>query len=203
MNLKNLIASLLPIAAVAALSSCSNHPEIEGTWTGTPTRIDNISAACDASATMSISFTQDKDSAESGEITISALIDANQPVTSTTDGLDQPYEVSVAATAVITGHWSYEEDGDDDILITLAPSTLQVNVDPNGVTFSNDVLTETQQPLLDSLSSATADAWKKSITKAMAERFYDINKISDIKVRNGIMSCEIHDRDFTFRRVSE
>ncbi|MDE5553820.1 MAG: hypothetical protein K2J10_01380 [Muribaculaceae bacterium] len=203
MNLKNLIASLLPIAAVAALSSCSNHPEIEGTWTGTPTRIDNISAACDASATMSISFTQDKDSAESGEITISALIDANQPVTSTTDGLDQPYEVSVAATAVITGHWSYEEDGDDDILITLDPSTLQVNVDPNGVTFSNDVLTETQQPLLDSLSSATADAWKKSLTKAMAERFYDINKISDIKVRNGIMSCEIHDRDFTFRRVSE
>ncbi|MDE6369684.1 MAG: hypothetical protein K2K94_10660 [Muribaculaceae bacterium] len=203
MNLKKIITIMLPAAAIAALSSCSNHPEIEGTWTGTPTRIDNISAACDASATMSISFTQDEKSAQSGEVTISALIDANQPVTSETAGLDQPYEVSVAATAVITGHWSYEEKGDDDIIITLDPSTLQVNVDPNGVTFSNDVLTETQQPLLDSLSSATADAWKKSIAKAMSERFYDMNRISDIKINNGIMSCEIHDRDFTFRRVSE
>lgn len=203
MNLKKIINIILPAAAIAALSSCSNYPQIEGTWTGTPTRIDNISAACDASATMSISFTQDDKSAQSGEVTISALIDANQPVTSIADGLDQPYEVSVAATAVITGHWSYEEKDDDDILITLDPSTLEVKVDPNGVSFSNDVLTETQQPLLDSLSRATADAWKKSITKAMSERFYDMNKISDIKINNGIMSCEIHDRDFTFRRVSE
>lgn len=203
MNLNKLITSLLSVAAVAAFSSCSKHPQIEGTWTGTPTRIDNISAACDASATMSISFTQDEESDQSGEITISALIDANQSVTSNTDGIDQPYEVSVAATAVISGHWSYEDKDDDDILISLDPSSLQVTVDPNGVTFSNDVLTETQQPLLDSLSSANAEAWKKSIAKAMSERFYDMNKISDIKIRNGILSCEIHDRDFTFRRVSE
>lgn len=203
MNLKQLITIMLPVAALAAFSSCSNHPQIEGTWTGTPTRIDNISAACDASATMSISFSLDDNSKDTGEVTISALIDANQPVSSSTETIDQAYEVSVAATAVITGHWVYEKNEDDDIIITLDPSTLQVNVDPNGVSFSKDVLTETQQPLLDSLSRATADAWKKSITRAMSERFYDINKISDIKISNGIMSCEIHDRDFTFRRVSE
>ncbi len=203
MDLKKLIALTLPVAALAALTSCANHPEIEGTWTGTPTNIDNISAACDASATMSISFSIDENANDNGEVIISALIDANQPVSSSTESIDQPYEVSVSATAVITGRWAYEEHEDDDIVITLDPSSLKVNVDPNGVTFSSDVLTETQQPLIDSLSRTTADNWKKSITKAMSERFYDINKISDIKIKNGIMSCEIHDRDFTFRRVNE
>lgn len=201
--MKKIINLLLPAVAVFAFSSCNNHPDVEGTWTGTPTRIDNISAAVDASATMSISFTQDKNSNDSGEVIISALIDANQPVSSDSASIDQAYEVSVAATAVITGRWTYEDRDDDDIIITLDPSTLKVNVDPNGVTFSNDILTETQQPLTDSLSRATAEAWTKSITKAMSERFYNINEISDVKIRNGIMSCEIHDRDFTFRRVNE
>ena len=201
--MKKIINLLLPAVAVFALSSCNNHPDVEGTWTGTPTRIDNISAAVDASATMSISFTQDKNSSDSGEVIISALIDANQPVSSDSASIDQAYEISVAATAVITGRWTYEDRDDDDIIITLDPSTLKVNVDPNGVTFSNDILTETQQPLTDSLSRATAEAWTKSITKAMSERFYNINEISDVKIRNGIMSCEIHDRDFTFRRVNE
>lgn len=201
MTIRKFIPLILPFCAVIALSSCSDRPDIIGTWTATPTRIENISAACDANATYSISFSTDNKKAESGEVVISAVIDANQPVEATQSALNQPYEVSVAATAIITGRWSYEKDDDEDIVLTLDPSTLAVNVDPHGVTFSNDILTGTQQPMLDSLSNATAAEWQKSITKAMSTRFYQLNKISDIKVSNGIMSCEIQDRDYTLRRA--
>ena len=201
MTLRNFLTLLLPAtAAIVAFSSCDRHPDVIGTWTATPTRIDNISAACDASATFSISFTESENNAECGDVLISAVIDANQPVEAEESTLDQPYEVSVAATAIISGKWSYEKDDDEDIVVTLDPTTLTVNVDPNGITFSNDVLTGTQHPMLDSLSNSTASAWKKSITKALGERLFQINKISDIKVSNDIMSCEIRDRDYTLRR---
>lgn len=199
MNIRKIFFLTIP-AALMTLSSCSSHPDIIGTWTGNPTRINDISAACDASATMSISFNANDDNAESGDVTISAIIDANQPVESSESVIDQAYEVSVAATAVITGKWTYEKDDDEDVIISLDPSTLRVNVDPHGVTFSNDILTGAQQPMLDSLSSATAEAWQKSITKAMTDEFNKLQHISDIKVNNGIMSCEISDRDFTFRK---
>lgn len=108
MTLRKLFTLILPLAAAVGLSSCSEHPDVIGTWTATPTRIDNISAACDASATYSISFSSDSKNAESGDVVISAVIDANQPVDAAQSSFDRPYEVSVAATAVITGKWSYE-----------------------------------------------------------------------------------------------
>lgn len=182
-------------------TSCSSHPDVIGTWTATPTRIDNISASSDASATLSISFASTDKNARSGEVILSAIIDANQPVNDTTPEINRAYEVSVAATAVISGHWSYEQGDNEDIVLSLDPKTLSVVVDPHGVTFSNDILTDTQQPMLDSLSTATATAWQKSIAQAFSDRFNRIQKISDIKVSGPIMSCEIHDRDFTFRRA--
>lgn len=202
MQLNKIITLLIPMAAGVLLASCDNHPRIEGTWTGTPIHITNIDIASEATATFSVSFTKG-DSSDGGQVTISALIDANQPVSSDSASIDQDYEVSVAATAAISGQWSFEKDDDDDILIFLDSSTLQVNVDPSGVTFSTDVLTDSQQPLIDSLSRNSTSDWTKSITKALTQRFSGLTKISDIKIRNGIMSCEIHDRDYTFRCVSE
>ncbi len=194
------------LALTAALySSCDNRADISGVWSGTPTRVENIAGADLANATMTFVFSNDSvdDSNDGGSVFISALIDANQAVSSKDATLDSPYEVSVAATATITGKWSYEAGEDDDIVIVLDPQSLQVKVDPHGVTFSNDILTGTQQPVLDSLSTATAAAWTKSISAAMSTKFHSISKLSDIKINNGIMSCEINDRDYTFRKQAE
>ncbi len=201
MNIRKLTVLFLPLASAIIISSCSNRPDVSGTWAGTPVKIDNISAACDANATMSISFNNSGNQKDNGTVTISALIDANQPVVSPDNAVDQAYEVSVAATALISGQWSFEYDDDDDIILTLDPQTLQVNVDPDGVTFTENVLTSAQQPRLDSLTTATAAAWKRSITKAMKQQFFALQKISDVKIHNGIMSCEINDRDLTFRKT--
>ena len=204
MNSRNLFKAIIPATFILLATACDKHPDILGTWTATPTRINNISAAADAMSTMSISFTYSPEGqTDHGQVIISSLIDANQPVSPTDPAVDEAYEVSVAATAVISGDWTYEDHDDDDILLFLNPATLQINVDPSGVTFSNNILTQRQQPEIDSLSAVTAQLWKASIAKAMKQQFSGVQKISDIKIRNGIMSCEIEDRDFTFRKSGE
>lgn len=196
MRFKSLFLILLASSATLFIS-CERRPDVTGVWSGMPTRINTVSAASDATAQYSFAFgSTDKNG---GDISISALIDANQPVSASVLTTDVPYEVSVASTATINGSWRYEDD--DDIIIALDPSTLNVRVDPHGVTFSTDILTATQQPQLDSLTATTAAAWQVSLTKAMTEEFRKFNKISDIKIHNGIMSCEIDDRDCTFRQT--
>lgn len=195
--------SLFAIGTIL-LTSCDNRPDISGVWVGTPVRIDNIAAADQANATMTFVFTNDSSSkSDCGEVSVSALIDVNQAVSSSDSFIDSPYEVSVAATVAIDGRWTYEDSEYDDIIIVLDPQTMKVRVDPHGVTFSDNILTSSQQPVADSLSNATAEAWTKSISAAMSVKFHGISKISDIKINNGIMSCEINDRDYTFRKVNE
>ena len=108
----------------------------------------------------------------------------------------------MAGTASISGRYTTDGDDDDDILVSFDPSSLQVNVDPAGVTFSQNILSGTQQPVLDSLTTATAERWRVLITPAIREVFNSYRKIDDIKVHHGdIMSCEMNDRDYTFNRV--
>lgn len=202
-NILRLPLLLLAPAFVASLASCDSRDDVVGTWQGTSTRIDDINAAVDGSMSTTIEFTGEngKQSDRSGTITITALIDTNQPVSSSNSGLMQPYEVSVAATASITGDWTYEDRDDDDIIVSLAPESLNVRIDPDGVTFSQDILTGNERPVLDSLTAATSAAWKRSLTAAMRVEFAKYQKISDVKVKKNILSCEIDDRDYSFRRV--
>lgn len=78
-----------------------------------------------------------------------------------------------------------------------------MNIDPAGVTFSENILTGLQRPALDSLTQQTVDAWRVRITAAIRDEFYKYQKIEDIKVHHSdMMSCEVADRDYTFRRVA-
>lgn len=186
-------------AALFALDSCDNRPDIIGTWTGTSSRIETMAGSSDADATFSFTFSAPDAKAESGDVFISALIDGNQ----TRYGSDSTtYDVSIAATATIKGRWTYEDGEDDDLIIALDPSSLQVQVDPDGVAFVSDVMTDPHSPIIDSLSTVTTNEWQRTLTKAMSAKFGALQKISDIKIHKGeIMSCEISDRDFTFRKT--
>ena len=78
---------------------------------------------------------------------------------------------------------------------------MQVNVDPNGVTFSQNLLTGAQQPMVDSLTSVTADRWRTAIRTAAAKQFFSFTKLDDVKVVNDILSCEAGKKDLTFHRA--
>lgn len=195
--------ALTVLGALIFISSCSRTDRFAGEWMGTPTRMMDIPGASDATSTISIDFAPSSDVRRSGDVLMSATIDVSQAVTGSIISPDAPYQVDVAATASIRGRYVAEDDDDDDILLHLDPSTLQVNVDPAGVTFSENILTGLQRPTLDSLTMQTVDAWRVLITSAIRDEFYKYQKIDDIKVHHGdMLSCEVADRDYTFRRVA-
>ena len=197
------IYPILTVAAIALVAgACSHRADIIGAWPSTPVRVaDDIAVADDATSVLSIDFNAPK-GAKSGTVTLSTVIEATQPVQAgTLVGFADPYEVSVTGTASISGRWSYEDSDDDDILLFLDNSTMQVNVDPNGVTFSQNLLTGAQQPMVDSLTSVTADRWRTAIRTAAAKQFFSFTKLDDVKVVNDILSCEAGKKDLTFHRA--
>ena len=156
-----------------------------GEWMGTPSRIMGIPGASDATSTVSIDFAPTSDVRNGGNVFMTATIDVSQAVTGSEFSLDSPYQVDIAATASIRGRYVAEDNDDDDILLHFDPSTLQVNIDPAGVTFSENILTGLQRPALDSLTTKTVDAWRVLVTSAIRDEFYKYQKIEDIKVHHG------------------
>ena len=189
------------LISVSVAVSCSRNEKIAGAWTAPPVRLDGVPDAADALATVTVDFgVQDKANA-THPLNLSALIDVTQPVEAVHGGIDMPYEVSVAATASISGRYTFEKGEDDDVVVTLDPSSMKVDIDPAGVTFSQNVLTGLQQPRLDSLTEATVSKWRVEIARAVRSEFYKYTSISDIKIHHAdMMTCEISDRDYTLRR---
>ncbi len=198
-------AFLATLLGIIAVSSCTQNENIAGAWTGNAVRLENVPDAADASAVITMDYAapeQSRNNGRGGEVNLSALIDVNQAVSAPNAELVEPYEVSVAATASISGRYVFEDRDDDDVILVLDPATLQVNIDPAGVTYSQNLLTGKQQPELDSLTTATIGCWRVEITKAIRDEFYKYQKISDIEIHHGnILSCEIEDRDYSFRKA--
>lgn len=194
-------AVLSVLFGMLVVSSCSKSDRFAGVWQGNQERIDNVREASDASTTVTLDFAPSQENSGTGTVSITAVIEVEQPVNGTF-GLDEAYQTNVSATASITGRYVTEDNDDDDIIITFDPSSLKVNVDPDGVTFSENVATGMQQSMLDSLTEATADHWRAILTPVMRDVFGRYTKIEDIKVHHSdFLSCEVADRDYTFRRV--
>lgn len=102
------------------------------------------------------------------------------------------------------------KDGEDDeLFIAFHPTTLSIDVDPNGVTFSQNVLTGAQQPVIDELTAKTIALWKSQITQAFMQQLSHYQSLDDIEVHSGnILSFEIkgkhgHDEKLSYRRVAD
>ncbi len=188
------------LGAIVLSTSCSRMQDYAGAWQGLPVRLEGVSGASDASSVVTIDFAPSDSKNGSGDVMLLATFDVSQAVESGSPFIaDQAYQVDVAATASISGRYVPEDDAyDDDLLLSLDASTLKVNI-----TFSQNVLTGLQQPALDSLTAQTVDAWRVRVTSAIREEFSKYQKMEDVKVHHAdMMSCEIADRDYTFRRIA-
>ena len=141
-----------------------------------------VNGASDASTTVTLDFVPDQGRKGTGTLNISAVINAEQAVKGAVDAVVEPYEASVAATASITGRYAVEDRDDDDLVVSFDPTSMDVNIDPSGVTFSENAITGMQQPTLDSLSRATSQHWRTALTPAIREVFNRYRRIEDIKV---------------------
>lgn len=188
--------------AVLSMASCSKNEKFIGSWESTnPLDITKeIPSASTASATISVTFGPNAEG-KGGDFILSSLISASQPVVTNPD-IVSGYETDVAATATIKGTWNYEGDSDDDLIVTFDKSTFKVDVDPAGVTFRQNQITDAQEPVTDSLTNATAMMWKQQISRAMEREFARFSRLDDVKSKDGsTMKLEIEnpEQDLYFR----
>ncbi|MDE6332148.1 MAG: hypothetical protein K2L80_06060 [Muribaculaceae bacterium] len=198
---KFLILTAVALVSASAFVSCDSTPDLSGSWTCAPQHLNNVNGAFTASSIDVFSFTNSADSKKSGSVVISSMVSAQQTVSGTPD-LIEPYQETVAATASITGTWTFHPDEDDDVDIILDYSTLKVNIDPAGVAFSQNYITGREQPQIDSLTASAVSRWQQSIYEALKPYYSKYVRLDDISIKNNILRTEVNDTDLTFTRKS-
>ncbi|MCM1111094.1 MAG: hypothetical protein NC336_07800 [Clostridium sp.] len=196
--MKKLILGLAAATAVA-LVSCDESSRlasrIEGTWSGSPERIIDNEAST-ANIIETYEFVRNPGT-NGGDVRLTALVSVTGQITGG-EGIIQPFSLSAAGVAAISGSW--QADGDDDINLAWNDSTLTVSVDPSAVTLSMDMLTGESTPTVDSLKPQLAESIRRQTRQALEYKFLGTRRISDIKIKDNRMKCEINDVDLWFDR---
>lgn len=126
-----------------------------------------------------IDFQQGENST-SGPLVLTSLIDISQQLPADSLLISEPYDVSIAASTSLKGTWTMMDD--DEIAIAVDFNTFQVNVDKNGVTFSQNILTRADAATVDSLTQVSINSWKKEITRAWKHELSRMQRFEDVEV---------------------
>lgn len=215
MFIKKVSAIKTQIAVAAAvvvlcLAACSRLANIEGTWNGAPVRYEQPTApgavgsdgavATNVSTQIATNMTFVPDAQKSGAGTVEFMSNVDVINTVPFEGkLVDPFEINIGATAVCTGTYHFEDQ--DDIVIAIDPASIKVDIDPQAVNYSENIATGQDAAQIDSLRPALVRQYTRQLLPLMKDYYSKITRIDDIKVKDGIMSCEINDRDLTFRRA--
>jgi len=195
------------IAASLTLTSCSDDKYISGQWLSGDSKIFlNDQSLADVDVTSRLTFTPDEKDGRQGVISIVSDVVVRDEI-STLDSLDLKYEVTITGQTSISGTYAYEDDEDDEIIIHLDRSTLKTVVNPQAVTYGQNIVTDSLMPQVETLDrKQIATVYQAQIHRAILDDYAKYTKLSDVKISKSLMSCEIKDkdaneRDFTFRRI--
>lgn len=197
------VKSVMALATVTMITSCTEDiDKLAGSWISGETRLQLDEAnLADCRTTSKLIFTPDKKDFHSGEINIitDIVIDDALPQV---DSLTAPYEITVVGQATISGNYEWIKDKDADIAISLDNSTLKVVVNPDGVQLVSNALAQVETSEETQLNHpALAISYKRQIQRAIHAIYDRYTKIEDMKFEKTIMSCEIGNQDYVFRRA--
>ncbi|HAP29785.1 MAG TPA: hypothetical protein DCR26_06660 [Porphyromonadaceae bacterium] len=114
------------------------------------------------------------------------------------DSISVPLTITASGAATITGVFQAKDD--DELLINLDYSSLQVSVGPQTVQLNYNLLTQESSSRLEALRPGALRLATQQIQQSATNVFSDLTEIEDIKIDNDLMSCEIGHKDLTFRR---
>jgi hypothetical protein len=193
--------ALAAIGATLFMTACGNELDsLPGLWEGTPVTLGSVSQM-NSTANISMEFNTSPGNGQTGTVTLRALINMEEATVPQFDGMVESYALNVAGTAMMNGKYAIVDD--DEVAITLDPTSLTVNVDPQAVKYQSNIFTEAQKPTVDSLLPAAASHLASVIRPQISREFLQYSMLDDVKIKNGdIMSCEIADRDYTFRKIT-
>ena len=208
MKLSSLCSGILIAATLASLSSCSSKDDIEGTWTGTPQKMaaagsDGVTGPLVNSRVITtLTFTPESNDSIDGTVQFSSTVSAQDEINENNGvSLDVPYEVSVSAITTATGTYKFVDD--DDIAIFLDANSIEVSMDPEAVKFTSNVADGRQHPEIENLRTGQFWRFKTDILSNMRQEYLRYHRLSDVKVKDNILSVENDDHDYSFRRAGE
>lgn len=196
------ICSLFMILGALAFTSCDSATrlakDILGTWAGTPEKLQDPAAASSTIIETYI-FTSGADNPDekSGNITITGNVSTTIPMTSRPEAI-QPTSLSAAASTSVSGTWKAIDD--DEIILDLDPKSIQVKVDPQAVVVMNDIITDTDTPMLDSIRTQVTEGIRAQIQKDLQMRYLAVRRLDDVKVKGPLLKFEIADTDYVLTR---
>lgn len=136
---------------------------------------------------------------KNGSATASYLWNITQPLMQT-DSIVAAYEVSISGTASMSGTWQYAHHENDEVVITFEPASLEVNVDPDGVQYRENMLTGTQAPAIEDLKPAIAEKYAEMIRQDFTAKGMTI-RLDDIEIKGQTMKFEQNDVDYFFKKL--
>ncbi len=203
-NMKGLIYGLTLLGAFSMVScdeTARLAKELPGSWAGTPENFtDNASVTATIIESIDISSNPDMmpKGVHGGTLTIAGMLSANTQIVGQ-PGFVEPLGLTVSGRSTISGTWTVIDD--DEVAVSLDPSTLTVSVDPDAVVV-NGVITEMNGPRVDSIKPSVASAIWQSLKMALVNRYSAIRKLDDVKIKGPLMKFEIGDTDYVFTRQS-
>lgn len=195
--MKKFLSIALAAILLVGIQSCSDNG-LAGSWLGASTRI-NIGGKADTQFTPKLTFVPGENDSE-GSITINSDITVLDILPSN-DSLVAPYEISLIGTAQIKG--TYRMVDDDEIIISLDNSTLNVNIDAKDVRFDESRFT--QRAIPDQISDQApqiARRYASRIQHTLGVEILQYSRLDDVKIDKDLLMCEINDRDTSFRLLT-
>lgn len=202
--MKGLICGLTLLGALSfSLVSCDETArlakELPGSWAGTPENFtDNASVTATIVETLDISANPEQTAKgnRGGVLTVVGMLSAGTQIVGEV-GLAEPLGLTVSGQSRISGTWTAIDD--DEIVVALDPSTLDVSIDPDAVVV-NGVISEINGPRIDSIRPSVATTMAQSLKMALANRYSAVRRLDDVKIKGPLMKFEIGHTDYVFTR---
>lgn len=188
------------LATSLCIQSCSESArlagKVEGSWSGAPERLaDNQSGS--ATVVESFTFMPNEAIKHGGNISISSMVSVTGAIDAS-QGVEQPFSLSAAASATVSGTWQAIDD--DEIAFNIDISTLNVDVDPEAVALSMNMLSSNTSAATDSLKPQVAQHVKNLVTIALQNKYMAFKHIDDVKLKGNTLKYEIADHDYVMSR---
>lgn len=208
MRFTNILLGTVVAAVVAGTAwSCRSGEQkladnLPGIWTGTPEAMTDNQAVT-ATVTDVYYFKPDT-TADSrhpaGQITLQGMISVSTQIVSE-GSVIEPLSLSAAAVSTISGSWAVIDD--DEVALSLDPSTLRVDVDPDQILANGNVMGVDGSPSVEAVKPEVARNIENSLRIALTERYGRLNVMDDVKIKGMVMKFELGHTDYVLTRRTE
>lgn len=200
--MKKLVSGMI-LACVLGLTSCDESARlaksIAGTWSGAPEQLVN-EVGMQATMVETVAFECDSTS-RGGGVVISSMVSVTQSIPSDS-ALVEPFSMTASVKSYIMGKWQAIDD--DEVMVQLDPTSMVVDVDPDAVILTANVLTGATASGTETLKSHAIELVKSKLTVALQSHYFAMRHLDDVKVKDGsTLKFEVGKTDYVFMRQGQ